>query len=306
MTRRSSAADAVAVEPPANGLRFDELRIDYSEVPELLHFSARDATRLPYRLYPAESDRHLVLLHGSGYHSRYLFPMAREISSRGSAQVYTPDLRGHGVSPERRGDVDYVDQLEDDLADLVAHIRSASPDAKVVIGGHSSGGGLALRFAGGRYGSQASAFLLLAPFLRYDAPTTRPDSGGWAMPKTARIVGLGILHGLGIEALGDTVVIEFAMPAQVRDGTETLAYTFRMNTGFAPRDYRKDLAAIRVPLLVLVGTDDEAFVADRFPSTISGAAPGADVRLLPETSHMGVVVGRESALEVVGWLSGLP
>jgi len=30
------------------------------------------------------------------------------------AQVVTPDLRGDGINPDKRGDVDYIGQLDDD------------------------------------------------------------------------------------------------------------------------------------------------------------------------------------------------
>ena len=96
--------------------------------------------------------------------------------------MYTPDLRGHGTVPERRGDIDYVDQLEDDAADLIAEIRRMHADKTLIVGGHSSGGGLALRYAGSEYGAEADAYLLLAPFLKYNAPTVRPNSGGWHAP----------------------------------------------------------------------------------------------------------------------------
>ena len=95
-----------------------------------------------YRHYPSDTDKALILLHGSGYHSQYLLPLAEFISTEGLAQVYTPDLRGHGPSLARRGDVDYINQLEDDLADLVTEIRQDCSDATMLVGGHSSGGGL--------------------------------------------------------------------------------------------------------------------------------------------------------------------
>ena len=71
------------------GPDFSKLLIDYSGVPELQSFTARDGTQLAYRHYPAESDKVVILFHGSGYHSRYLLPLAGFISSEGLAQVYT-------------------------------------------------------------------------------------------------------------------------------------------------------------------------------------------------------------------------
>ena len=282
-------------------LHFDELRLDYAGLPPLQHYSARDGSSLSYRHYPADSNFVLVLLHGSGWHSRYLYPMARYLSDSGTAQVMTPDLRGHGERPKRRGDIDYVDQLEDDLADLLAEIRTRQPEARIVLGGHSSGGGLAIRFAGSQYGNQVDGYLLLAPFLRYDAPTVRPNSGGWAQPYTLRIVGLSMLEKVGLDRFSHLPAIAFDLPEPYRDGTETLTYSYRLMTGFAPRDYRKDLAAIGQPTLLLAGSEDEAFVAEQFQPTLEPLVE-ATVEVVPGLSHMGVVVSPEVWPRVAEWL----
>ena len=87
-----------------------------------------------------------------------------------------------------------------------------SEEIKIVVGGHSSGGGLAIRFAGSRHAANAAGYLLLAPFLKHYAPTTRNDAGGWAKTHVWRIVFLSILNGFGIRSMNHPVVIEFAMP----------------------------------------------------------------------------------------------
>ena len=84
------------------------------------------------------------------------------------------------------------------MTDLIAIIQKDDPKAMLIVGGHSSGGGLAIRFAGSQYGHKANAYLLLAPFLKYNAPTTQSDSGGWAKPYTGRIIGLAMLNSIGI------------------------------------------------------------------------------------------------------------
>ena len=245
-------------------IAFNELFSDTSGLPEINSFAARDGSELPYRHYPAQSEKVIILLHGSGWHSRYFLPLAESISSEGLAQVYTPDTRGHGLAPKKRGDVDYMSQLEDDLADLIALIRGDNPGATLIVAGHYSGGGLAIRFAGSQYGKRANAYMLLSPFLKYNAPTMRQDSGGWAKPYTGRIIGLTMLNNVGIHWFDYLPAIAFNMPEEARDGTETLLYSHRMNTAYAPRDYREDLRAITQPLLVVAGTGDEAFIADRF------------------------------------------
>ena len=290
--------------PDEGGLAFNELFIDYTNLPQLKTFAARDGKQLAYRHYPAQSDKVIVLLHGSGWHSQYFLPLAEFISSEGLAHVYTPDLRGHGPTPERRGDVDYIDQLEDDLADLIAIIRKDNPNTMLIVGGHSSGGGLAIRFAGSRYGQQADAYVLLSPYLTYKGPTIRPKSGGWAHPYTWRIAGLVMLNNVGIRWFNALTVIEFNMAEEARDGTETLSYSHRLNTAYAPRNYKKDLRAIRQPLFVVAGTADEAFFTEKYEPVISQYT-AVQVRLLQGVTHMGVVVGTEVRPVVKEWLEGL-
>jgi len=286
------------------GLSFDELFFDYANLPELQTFEARDGVALSYRHYAADADKVLVLLHGSGWHSPYFLPLAEFVSTENLAHVYTPDLRGHGPTPVRRGDIDYIEQLEDDVADLMAVIRQKHPDATLVVGGHSSGGGLAIRFAGSDYGQQADAYLLLAPYLQYNAPTARPNSGGWARPYTPRIAGLTMLNNVGIRWLNHLTVIDFNMPEAARDGTETLAYSFRLNTGYAPRNYKKDLRAITQPLLVVAGTADEAFYTGKYESVISQYTE-VEVELLEGVTHMGAVVDPDIRPVVKAWLEDL-
>jgi alpha-beta hydrolase superfamily lysophospholipase len=112
--------------------------------------------------------------HGSGWHGMKFHGLAKELATR--ADVVVPDLRGHGVTPHRRGDIDYINQLEDDLADLIK--ATAQPSQKVVVLGHSSAGGLVVRFAGGEHCEIIDHAVLLAPFLKHNAPTTRENSGG--------------------------------------------------------------------------------------------------------------------------------
>ena len=85
--------------PDEGGLDFSELFFEYTNVPELQTFTAKDGKNLAYRHYSSQSDKVLILVHGSGWHSKYFHPLAEFISSEGLAQVYTPDLRGHGPTP---------------------------------------------------------------------------------------------------------------------------------------------------------------------------------------------------------------
>jgi alpha-beta hydrolase superfamily lysophospholipase len=179
---RAAAADRGVYD------RSDLQRVDYSGLPAPTTIMARDGTPLAVRVYESPSRTVVIAVHGSSGNGRYYHPLASHLSGRAKAAVYAVDLRGHGASSGRRGDVDYIGQLEDDLADVIAAVRRERSDARIVLLGHSAGGGLLVRSAGGSRVPAGAGYILLAPFLGAEAPTTKPDSGGWAkadMPRSS-------------------------------------------------------------------------------------------------------------------------
>jgi non-heme chloroperoxidase len=289
------------------GLDFSSLTQRELVAPKIpVSYSARDGSELPLRVY--DSKRRdaplLVLIHGSGWYGAQFDGLARELA--GVADVLVPDLRGHGVAPARRGDVDYIGQLEDDLADLIK--ARVKPGQKVVLGGHSAGGGLVVRFAGGENAGLIDGAVLLAPFLKYDAPTTRPDTGGWAYPLTRRLIGLSMMNAAGIATMNYLPVIQFNFPFEVLDGplgaAATTTYSYRMNTSYVPRfDYLKDVAALP-PFLLIVGAEDEAFVADQYEPLMSSVTDKGRYRVLAGVGHLDLVDRPETAREIAGFLAG--
>jgi non-heme chloroperoxidase len=284
----------------------DLSRVDYSGLPAPTMLAARDGTPLAVRVYPAGGDTVVVAIHGSSGNGRYYHPMARYLSERGHATVYAVDLRGHGQSGGRRGDVDYIGQLEDDLADVVTAVRRGRPGARIVVLGHSAGGGLAVRYAGGGRGPGVDGYVLLAPYLGPDAPTTKPDAGGWARPDVPKIVELSDNAARGDTSGQDAIVLRFNQPAATASPLQVLAYSFRLVASFTPRrDLARELSAIRQPLLVLVGDRDESFYPERYEPTIAPHAKGT-FTMLPDVSHLGLVVNRRTAEAIDAWLARLP
>lgn len=294
-------------------ITFDALiAANYANIPVLQPYTARDGAALYYRTYESQAatNKVLILLHGSAWHSMQFHELAIFVSENGLAHIITPDLRGHGFHPERRGDVDYIGQLEDDLADLISVIEKRYPNAKIIVGGHSSGGGLVIRFAGSRYGSRIDAYVLLAPFIKYNAPTTRPNSGGWANPLSRRIAGLTMLNNIGIHWFDLLTVIQFNMPQAIVDGplgeSATTTYSHRLNTSFAPRNnYGHDLAAMKQPFLLVAGLDDEAFIGEQYEPTIAKYTNAGSYVTLPNTSHIGLLTTSQIGPVLTEWLSVL-
>jgi pimeloyl-ACP methyl ester carboxylesterase len=280
------AFDSPSRPPPLASISNPFAAVDFSDLPPQREYAARDGTRLTYRVYPSTSEQVIVLIHGSSGSSRDMHPLAKSLREKG-ASVYVPDLRGHdGLG--RSGDIDYVGQLEDDLADLVAPLRQAQPQAGVTLIGFSSGGGFVLRVIGGAAESLFDRFIMVSPALPPGAPTIRPQNG-WVSVALPRAVALGILSRFGIDWFNRARIVGFATPPQVAGLTSF--YSFRMAVGFAaPRDYLARLARSRKPAVMLVGGADELFFPDRFAPLVQPARPDMPVTIVPDTGHIGMTV----------------
>lgn len=291
---------------PEGGLDFSQTIGRQLDPLPLETLKLRDGSDMAVRVLAGPQDAPLILLvHGSGWHGMQFETLGRALSAH--ADVVIPDLRGHGVAPQRRGDVDYVGQLEDDLADLIA--AKAKPGQPVILAGHSSGGGLVVRFAGGEHRDLITGAVLMAPFLQHDAPTTRPNSGGWAQISLRRMIGLSILNTFRITALNGAEVIRFTMPQAVLDGplghTATTSYSYRLNASYAPRrNWQADVAALPSFLLV-AGSADEAFHAEAYAPTLQAESQRGQYVIVQGTSHLGVVEAPETAAAIVDFMAGL-
>jgi pimeloyl-ACP methyl ester carboxylesterase len=265
-------------------------------------FKARDGADRLYRQYDGPSQDVLVVFHGSSADSRYLALLARRIADRTGLTVVTPDMRGHGPSPPRRGDVDYVGQQEHDVADLMASLRARS-FKRVFMGGHSLGGGLAIRHAAGSERPRPDGLILLAPFINQNSPAALPEAGGWATPFVPRFIGLGILHRYGIGAFDNLPVLRFRTPPASRDGTETSHYSWRLWMSVTPRgDWKKEIASLPCPTLVIGGAEDPFFRSRGYPEVFKPAR-NVEVQIVPNLSHFHLVADEQVVERIAKWLS---
>jgi alpha-beta hydrolase superfamily lysophospholipase len=272
--------------------------VDRGTMPQLERFSARDGTNLAYRHYPARGasvGKIAIVVHGSSGSSPAVHALADALAARG-VETYAPDMRGHGGSGTR-GDIGYLGQLENDLEDLVALVRETQPSAPITLLGHSAGGGFALRIASSPIRDLFARAVLLAPYLGYDAPTNRPDSGGWASADIPRFLALRALRSMGIDCCEALPTLAFAVPP---NSEKILAstYSYRLMRNFATRGYKADFAAATIPLTLIAGADDELMLADKYADAVHAVAPKVNVKLIDGVDHMGIV-GSPKAIAVV-------
>ncbi len=98
-----------------------------------------------------------------------------------------------------------------------------------------------------------------------------------------------MLNAFKINALNHLTVITFGLPKYAAELNMTGSYSHRMNQSFAPRyDFKKDMA--KLPrFVILVGDEDEAFLAEEYAPLLDGFDNQGSVERLKGLSHLGVI-----------------
>ena len=265
--------------------------LDYSTLPSVQHFTARDGRALAWHSYsPAPSTagtplRRVVLVHGSSARGQSMHVLAQALADQGFA-VAALDMRGHGDSGPR-GQIGYIGQLEDDIEDFLQAASHAGPQTLM---GFSSGGGFVLRFAASSRQELFDRYVLLSPFLHQSAPTSRPSNGEWVSVGLPRTVALSLLNRAGVTRWNHLPVLRFALNEQARR-ILTPSYSYALATNFRPHDdYLSDIRNARGTVCIVAGQDDELFHADRFAGLFESAGKPVPVTLVPGVTHMGLTL----------------
>jgi non-heme chloroperoxidase len=281
------AFDAPVKPPPLASVSEPFADVDFSDLPAVQTYQARDGTKLGYRVYEGGGAQAVVLIHGSSDDGAGLHPLAKALRDAG-ASVYVPVLRGHG-NFGRSGDIDHIGQLEDDLADFVAVLRPLHPGSSFSLIGFSSGGGFVLRVIASPDEKLFDRFIMISPALPPGSPTIRPDTGGWVAVAKPRIVVLALLNRLGVDWFNGLPIVAFATSPKAPNLTSV--YSFRLAVDFgAPHDYLAALGRSKKPAALLVGGSDELFFSDRFAPLFAPVRPDLAITIVPGLGHIGMSV----------------
>jgi pimeloyl-ACP methyl ester carboxylesterase len=273
---------------------------DAGGVPAPRQFLARDGTSLQYYAYPAGPDKVAVLIHGSAFPGNSMHTLAASLRAAG-VTVYVPDIRGHGGSG-RRGDIDYIGQIDDDLVDFVAQLGPAKSGETRTLVGFSAGAGFTVRFAGGPNGMLFDRYVFLSPILP-GSPTLRPASGGWVGFSVPRVVTIALLDRFGIYWFDGFPVLNYALsPERAQSATASYSYRLMINFGVGDR-YETYLKNIRQPAAVLVGDADEQEFANEFEPLMQRLGVNIQVTLLPNMKHADMINNSEAAQAITRAIS---
>lgn len=279
-----------------------------TELPPLQQFRARDGDALAYRYYDSASERILIFIHGSSYHGGGYHDLATYVSAAGAAKVVLLNMRGHYFSGRHRGDIEYIGQYEDDVVDLIRELRKQGHKGPIILGGHSSGAGFLLRFAGGPGPKQEAiaGYIALAPIIPRTAAVRGDNAGGWNVIHLPRILGLVALNIIGVHGFDGLPIIAFNKPASAWNGTETLAYSWRLNVSYHPRnDYASDVKAMPSNALILVGDKDEAVDGPALLGLLKDAGYRGSAEVLAQTNHFGIFHNAEALKRMADYVASV-
>lgn len=267
---------------------------------ETRSFPLADGTALSAQVLSADSPTTVLYLHGILGASFLLNESAGMLREALGARVVALDLRGHGMSGGKPGDTDYLGQYEDDVAEVIGQLRAEKPGGRLILAGHSMGGGIALRYAEKAGLPPVDGYLLLAPHLGWESPTTRKEATAadarFAQLHIPRLLALHLLNAVGVTPFNGLRIMFFNLPPEL----PLRSYSYRALLGGTPDDYRKALAAVEVPLLLVVGSRDEAFVASEYEGVMRQWSQGS-FALVPDAKHNSLTRDSRAMAHIAQW-----
>lgn len=222
----------------------------------------------------------IVLLHA--------FPLDRamwrpQIDLQNSCQLILPDFRGFGGSSPWNGPPS-VEQMADDVAGLLDAVGVRGP---VVLGGLSMGGYVALAFAG-KYPTRLRALILADTRAEPDTDEAKANRDKMiAFARThsaAEVIDQMLPKLLGAE----TQALRPGVKEQVRQIATRQSAEGIIGALQALRDRpdaRPFLSTIRVPTLVLVGSED-VLTPPSAAQTLATGIAGAQLVTIPGAGHL--------------------
>jgi pimeloyl-ACP methyl ester carboxylesterase len=223
----------------------------------------------------------LVLLHAFPLDGRMWAPQVEALA--GSYQVIVPDLRGFGTAREQAVEEAGMDLLADDVARL---LDDRGLD-RVILGGLSMGGYVALAFVR-RHADRLGGLLLLDTKAGADSEQAWADRR--AMAERVLAEGTGFLpeamlpRVLGKTSLEERPELVERVGALIRE-QDPRAVAGAQRGMAARRDSADVLAGIAVPTLVVTGEED-TITGPELGRELAAAIPDARFLLVERAGHL--------------------
>lgn len=257
---------------------------------------------LYFRLYLPAADVNDVLLiyHGGGVNADagYAIP-ASQLSAQGSLGVCLVDIRGHGRSAGLRGDVASPGQIWRDVDSVLDAVAARFPRARVHLLGHSSGGGMLINYFtchSPRY--HADSLILLAPEFGPFAPASIRRTGAMPFSSVNRLP--FIVNALTRGKLwGRRLAVKLHFPEEVLTARAdfAVAYSVNMANALTPRQPARQIAALSLPVTVLLPEYDELANPQQAAAFIEGCEnQNITVRQIKNSNHLEAIFDASDAI----------
>lgn len=248
------------------------------------------------------TGRPVVLLHAFPLNASMWLAQREALGT--SHRVITPDQRGFGGSQ-----LGHDDPSLDEVADDVAAMLDSRKLDRVVLGGLSMGGYVAMAFLR-RHPERVSALVLADTKMGADAPAAAANRERIASEVVAAGSSAQLVDELLPALLGDTTRARRALVlGRVKALVEKAppyAVAWAQRAMAARPDSTATLAAVAVPALVVVGEEDTLSPPEE-AELMAKTIPGAELVRIPDAGHLTAVEApAEFNTALDQFLAGLP
>ncbi|SFS51326.1 alpha/beta fold hydrolase [Lutibacter maritimus] len=276
-----------------------DLGFEQPNTSETVVFNMKDHVKITAQKYPFLSNKTVILLHGVLASSYTYNKMSGLIREALQVEVISIDLRGHGASGGIPGDISKPNQYAEDLNEIITTIRSDKPHQKIILVGHSMGGGIILRHSETFPETKIDGYVLFAPNFGTSSATTNQQidlKNSFIKSHLSRGLGLKMLNEFGIHQYDSLKVVFYNLPKQM----PITSYSYRSMNAIYPENLRSTLKRIVAPFITLVGKEDEVFIAEEYPILIKSYSNG-DCYLIKNETHNGIRHNEEAMNKIREW-----
>jgi 3-oxoadipate enol-lactonase len=223
----------------------------------------------------------VLFIHGHPFNRTMWAPQMQSLRWR--YRAIAPDLRGYGQSSLGSGTVNTLESIASDLARLLDHLQVA----RACIVGLSMGGQIAMEFARA-FPDRTAAAVFAATFPQAETPD--------GIRQRNRMADRLLAEGMALA--GSEMLSKLIGPTSLKRRPSIAPMVYRMICATDPagaaaalrgralrRDYRESLTQIKVPCLVVLGTDDAYSTIDE-AQTMQAAIPDSRLEVFPNIGHM--------------------
>lgn len=211
-----------------------------------------------------EPENVVIFYHGGGaWSGAGYFYLAQETCKQFGIGMYLVDIRGHGNSEGIRGDAPATEQVWQDIASTISFVKNQHPNAKLFLGGHSSGAGLVLNYASWQKQSDdISGYVLLAPYLGARSGTNNPQAESFVNNVNLFAIIVSAITSGWLCAHRQAFTFNYPESLYESDNKMVRAYTCAMAHAVSPNNPKTIFENLTKPCALFIGANDEQFLPD--------------------------------------------